>query len=109
MFKLNPNPTFECAVPLSVAGIPEPVELRVTFKHKNKTAIDAWMKNAGAKDDTTLLSEVLVGWSGVQDDNGEDVPFSTSALRDLLENYPASNGEFFTTYLRELREAKRKN
>jgi hypothetical protein len=109
MFKLNPNPTFECAVPLSVAGIPEPVDLRVTFKHKNKTALSAWMKDAGSKDDTTLLAEVLTGWVGMKDDKGEDVPFSTTALRDLLENYPAAHGEIFKTYLRELTEAKRKN
>jgi hypothetical protein len=46
---------------------------------------------------------------GMKDDKGEDVPFSTTALRDLLENYPAAHGEIFKTYLRELTEAKRKN
>lgn len=109
MFKLNPNPTFTVAVPLTVPGMPEPLEVNMTFRHKNKTALSKWMQEAAGKDDSALLHEVLSGWSGMQDDTGCDVPYSLSALTDLLCNYPASHSEIFRAYLQELTEAKRKN
>jgi hypothetical protein len=45
----------------------------------------------------------------VKDEDGKDVPYTLTALSDLLENYSASQGEIFRAYLRELTEAKRKN
>ena len=34
---------------------------------------------------TEMAGEVLVGWSGITDDTGKDVPFSQKALEQLLE------------------------
>ena len=109
MFKLNPSPTFVAQVPLSVPGMPEPLDIAVTFKHKNKTALKAWMAGASGKDDAVVLNEVISGWSGLQDDAGAEVPYSITSLTELLNNYAASHGELFRAYLRELTEAKRKN
>lgn len=109
MFKLNPSPTFTAQVPISVPGLPEPLELAVTFRHKNKAALQKWMSEAGGKEDAALLHEVVEGWTGLQDDAGVDVPYSLTALTDLLNNYSAAHGELFRAYLRELTEAKRKN
>ena len=109
MFKLCPAPTFTAAVPLSVAGVPEPLDLVVTFRHKSKAALDAWMSGAKGKADDVLLHEVIDSWAGMQDGSGAEVPYSLTALGELLNNYPASHGELFRAYLRELTEAKRKN
>ena len=109
MFKLNPSPTFVAQVPLSVPGLAEPLEVAITYRHKNKTALGAWMAGAAGKADAELLHEVIAGWSGMQGEDGAEVPYSLTALTDLLENYPAAHGELFKAYLRELTEAKRKN
>lgn len=109
MFKLNPAPTFTAQVPLSVPGLPEPLALAVTFRHKGKSALAAWMASAAGKQDAELLHEVIAGWSGMQDEAGAEVSYSLAALTDLLENYPAAHGELFRGYLGELTEAKRKN
>lgn len=109
MFKLQPNPTFTAQVPISVAGLPEPLELAVTFRHKNKAALEAWLSGAKGKADEALLHEVIESWAGVQGADGAEVPYSLTALGELLSNYPAAHGELFRGYLRELTEAKRKN
>lgn len=109
MFKLNPKPTFVAAVPLSVPGLSEPLEVLFTFKHKGKEALGKWVATATQKMDAEALSEVVCDWAGVKDEDGKDVPYTLTALSDLLENYSASQGEIFRAYLRELTEAKRKN
>lgn len=108
MFKLNPNPTFQCAVPISVAGLPEPLDLNLVFRRKSKTALEKWMSDAKGKDDAAILHEIILSWT-VKDDADADVPYSLTALAEFLENYPAAHGELFRGYLRELTEAKRKN
>jgi len=109
MFKLNPKPTFTAPVALSVPGLSEPLEVQFTFKHKGREALGKWVATATQKMDADSLGEVVCGWAGVKDEDGQDVPYSITALTDWLENYPASQGEVFRGYLRELTEAKRKN
>jgi hypothetical protein len=36
-------------------------------------------------DDKTAAREILVGWTGVVDDDGKEIPFSDAALGQLLE------------------------
>jgi hypothetical protein len=109
MFKLNPSPEFTCAVPLSVAGQPEPLDLQVTFRHKNKAALQSWFDVVAGKPDAASLHEVIKGWTGMQDDAGAEVPYSLSALTELLNNYARAHQELFLAYVRELTESKRKN
>ena len=40
----------------------------------------------------SLVEEVLVGWRGILDDNGEDVPFSAQLLDELLERHDVIQG-----------------
>ena len=58
--------------------------------------------------DADLAAEVLVGWSGVTDDSGQDVPFSQSALQQLLD-VPMLAGAITIAYFESLQGAKRKN
>lgn len=110
MFLLIPSPTFPATVALSVPGQVKPLEVKVTFRHKNRTATDVWSARAHIhKPDAALLDEVIVGWEGIQDAAGEPVPYSLTALSDLLENYGAAWAEFLAAYIGELRTAKAKN
>ena len=109
MFKLVPDPTFIVAVPLSVPGLPARLDVQITFKNKSRTALQAWINSASSKQDFVLLGEVIESWSGLQDANGEPVPFSLTALSDLIENYGAAHVEIYRAYLAELTKSKEKN
>lgn len=109
MFNVDPNPTFTTPVHLSRPGLAEPIQVQITFKHKNRMEVAAWVaRGAGATDDVQLLGEVIEGWSGLLDAEGKEVPYSTTALSKLLTNYTPARGEIFRAYLSELTEAKKK-
>ena len=55
-----------------------------------------------------MASEVLVGWSGVTDDEGKEVPFSQKSMAELLE-VPMLAGAIVMAYFDSLNGAKRKN
>lgn len=55
-----------------------------------------------------LAGEVLVGWSGVTDDQGKDIPFSQKALEQLLE-VPMLGVATLKAYMDSIKGAKRKN
>lgn len=57
---------------------------------------------------TDMAGEVLVGWSGVTDDQGKEVPFSQKALEQLLE-VPMLAVMILKAYMESLKGAKRKN
>ena len=63
---------------------------------------------AGETTDADLATEVLVGWSGITDDSGKDVPFSQTALQQLLD-VPMLATAIITAYFSSLQGAKRKN
>jgi len=63
---------------------------------------------AGETTDADLATEVLVGWSGITDDSGKDVPFSQAALQQLLD-VPMLATAIITAYFSSLQGAKRKN
>lgn len=109
MFKLTPDPTFAAAVPITVPGMPAPLELPVVFRHKNRTAYNAWVDGFKDKADAAILHEVIVSWSNVQDEAGQEVPYSLSALTNLLGNYAQATAELYSAYKRELTESRAKN
>lgn len=63
---------------------------------------------AGEITDAELAAEVLVGWSGITDDAGKDVPFSQGALSQLLD-VPMLATAIVSAYFGSLQGAKRKN
>lgn len=109
MFNIHPAPRFTAAVPLSRPGLSEPITVQVTFVHKNRIEVAAWVAKAPNTDDVQLLGEVIESWTGLLDAEGKEVPYSTTALAKLLTNYTPARGEIFRTYLSELTDAKRKN
>jgi hypothetical protein len=59
-------------------------------------------------EDQDAAREIMTGWDGVQDDEGNAVPFSEGALTQLLE-IPTVAGQIVLAWFGSLAEAKRKN
>jgi hypothetical protein len=109
MFKINPSPTFTADVKVSVPGQDAPALLTLTFRHKGRKALNAWVDGAQQGDDVQLLDQVIESWRGVVDEQGAPVPYGAAALASLLDDYPASGGEIFSAYVKELTGARGKN
>lgn len=107
MFNLNPSPTFKAPVPLSVPGVAKPLEVVFTFKHKTRTAMEKWLAHYLSSPTVDVLDEVIADWDLKRD--GVAVPYSFSALAELVESYTPSMGEISDAYIVELTRAKRKN
>lgn len=58
--------------------------------------------------DQDAAREILAGWSGVVDDDGKEVPFTESAVGQLLE-IPTVAGQIIRAWFDSLEVAKRKN
>ncbi len=58
--------------------------------------------------DPDLARQVLIGWKGVHDDKGDDVPFSTTS-RDILMDMPLVAGAVVQAFFDSLEGARRKN
>lgn len=59
-------------------------------------------------DDDGLCNEILVGWTGVKDGKGADVPYSEKARADLLR-VPLVAAAVVSAWLDSLSKARRKN
>jgi hypothetical protein len=103
MFKLQPKPTFKARVPITIPGEVRPAEIEVEFKHMTVDGVQNYFENLGGKKDAEALSEIVVGWSGV------DAPYDADALATLLNNFPSASAAMFEAFRRELFEARRKN
>lgn len=57
---------------------------------------------------TEIASDVLIGWSGINDDDGKEMPFSQKALEQLLE-VPFLAVAVLKAYMDSIKGAKRKN
>jgi hypothetical protein len=61
-----------------------------------------------AQGDDALIETVLVGWEDVSDDDGKDIAFSASALKDQLDDYQWTQG-VIAAYLEMVHGGKQKN
>jgi hypothetical protein len=59
-------------------------------------------------EDQDAAREIMVGWDGVEDDDGKPIPFSEKAVKELLE-IPTVAGQIVKAWFGSLAEAKRKN
>lgn len=67
---------------------------------------------AGAEDgsvtDAKFCREVMIGWRGIQDSEGQDVPFSETSLEEILD-LPQVAKEIVLAYMESIAGAPRKN
>jgi len=99
--KLVANPTFAAEVGIPVAGA-DPVPVQFTFKHRTKTALDAWIGARADKNDADSFMEMVEGWDLEDEYNRANVDL-------LLENYIGVALATYRTYINELVQAKLKN
>ena len=59
-------------------------------------------------EDQSAAREILVGWSGVVDDDGKEVKFSESSLNQLLE-IPTIASQIVRAWFDSIEVAKKKN
>jgi hypothetical protein len=59
-------------------------------------------------EDQEVVRELMVGWDGVTDEAGKEIPFSESALGQLIE-IPTVAAQIIGAWFESLKEAKRKN
>jgi hypothetical protein len=62
----------------------------------------------GDVSDISIADEVLAGWAGVVDDEGEEVPFSATSKAQLL-NIPGLAGSIIQSYFESIQGKKTKN
>jgi len=87
-------------------GAAEQFEFKALGKRLKPAALSAMLTEGRKTDD--FLPDVIVGWQGVVDGEGNDVPFSAEALKQLLENIPGLDQIIASAYVAETR-AKEKN
>lgn len=101
--KLNlvASPTFTAPVPVPLAG-GDPVEVRMTFKHRTKTDLEAWIKARAGQTDLVTFQEMVTGWEL------EDV-FTPENITTFLENYMGAAAVAFQVYVEQLTKHRAKN
>jgi len=89
MFKIAENPTYKWPVTVQVpkdGGKFVPATFTAELKALGQGDIDRAIAAASNGDDNAdILLEVLVGWSGVQDADGTELPYSEEARAKLLD------------------------
>ena len=107
--KLIADPTFQATVKIPLAGA-EPYPVVFTFKHRERKALDAWVK-VSVQDtpeidpidtDLKMVKDVATGW------DLEDA-FTDENITQLLNSYAGSAMAIYQAYLTELRLGKQKN
>lgn len=80
------------------------------FKRMSQTQIEGIRKQIeeGTTTDRDLAREVLVGWSGITDGNGDEVPFSEAARGQLLD-VPLVSAAIVMAFITSLSGRKQKN
>lgn len=109
MLKIKAKPIFKAVVNITVAGEDKPATITVFFKHKRLDDLQKWLASRSATSTSDALAEVIDHWQDVGDENGQDLPFSSSALEDFLAEYAAAGGELINAYLAALTESRTKN
>jgi hypothetical protein len=121
-FVLKQSDTYTWPVTLVIpvdGGRREKHSFDAEFKRLPQTRINEIIRQAKAMErgrlsddemleDQTACAEILVGWSNVVDDDGQEIPFSQKAVDQLLE-LPTIAGQIVRAWFESLETAKRKN
>lgn len=120
MFRIVPNPTFTCDVPLSVPGSDKPVNIKVTFRHKTRAELAAYQARAvnlaiqadapdAQEQFAAYVAEVVDGWIGVVGADDKPLPYTPANLAQLIQAYPAAGAEIVRRYAQQLSHARAGN
>jgi hypothetical protein len=120
-FVLKQSDSYSWPVPLLIpvdGGKKQKFSFDAQFKRLKHSRINQIIKQARAihfgreeedmLDDQEGVREILVGWSGVFDDDGNEVPFSESALLQLIEIQTVP-GQIIKAWFDSMETSKQKN
>lgn len=102
-------------VTITVPGAEQVGVLKVVYAYQTARQHDAWRDGvvsaaaSGSQTMTELLAPVIKGWEGLEDDQGQPIPYSSEALDDLLDKFPAAAGELYRGYTHVLTRSRAKN
>ena len=82
-------------------------EIQQLVQQRIKAAERGEELDNGVTDDS-IAAEILMGWSGILDGDGDDVPYSEAVKAQLLD-VPMMAGALIEAYFNSLAELKRKN
>lgn len=112
MFKLDLSDSYTWPVTVEVvdAGKSAKHTFDAQFRRLKQSQIDELIAAVrdGHKSDADLVAEVLVGWAGVKDAAGEDIPFTESSRDRVMDVYPVRPA-VLAAWFESLAGAKRKN
>ncbi len=120
-FVLKQSSTYTWPVPLLISvdgGKKQKFSFDAEFKRLPQSRINQIIKLARAiqygrededsMDDQDVVKEILVGWSGVFDDDGNEIAFSESALSQLIEIQTVP-GQIIKAWFDSMETVKQKN
>jgi hypothetical protein len=119
-FVLKQSATYNWPIPLELpadGGRKEKFSFDGEFRRLPQSRINEIIKIARAMqfgrspddeelDDKTAAREILVGWTGVVDDDGKEIPFSEAALGQLLE-IPTIGAQIIKAWFESMELAKK--
>jgi hypothetical protein len=100
-FALKADPTFVAPVAFPVAG-GDSVDVKITFKHRTKTALEDFIENRAGKEDADMFMDMVAGWD-------LDDEFSRANVETLLENRMGVAVAVYRAYIDELVKHRAKN
>tara|TARA_B100000945_G_scaffold286937_1_gene258178 strand:- start:3 stop:338 length:336 start_codon:yes stop_codon:yes gene_type:complete len=65
------------------AGVYEENEFIGIFK---RLKVSEYQDAADNKSEFEMLKMMLVGWEGIKEENGDDIPFNNQNLKDMMED-----------------------
>ena len=112
-FVLKKSNTYKWPVSVDVpvdGGKHERVTFDIEFKDLTQSRLleIAELSSEGTLTDVEVAREVIVGWAGIEDEDGKDLPYSITKRDELLE-VPMMATAIAGAYLESKQGAKRKN
>ncbi len=120
-FVLKQSASYTWPVPLLIpvdGGRREKHSFDAEFKRLPQTRINELYKLARAAqfgrdeeetlDDKATAKEILIGWAGIKDDSDKEIPYSESALDQLLE-IPTIGAQIIKAWFNSMEVAKKGN
>lgn len=102
MFRLKAPETFQHAVPIPLPG-GEVGTLEIEYHTMTRTGHINWLQTLQGRSDIEIVSDLVAGWQGVTDADGEPLEFSHENLAALLDLFPGAAMAIITAYQAGLR------
>lgn len=116
MLKLAQKDTFTWPITVEIPADGGKFEKHVftaEFRRLPRSEIDVLMRDVGESNDperatANIVDQILLGWNGVVDADGQPVPFSDEARNQVLDIHPVRNC-VFQAWVDSLKAGARKN